>query len=312
MRGAGGEHGGMPPLFHEPVWYGPLREPDWLLPPLRDGAPRVLFVPATPASDGASSARAVSGSSPPLGLALFLAEAVRYSTDARSVVATGRWDAVTSPSVIVRPTFSRDEANHLRIRIDAPDGSTVDELRHDAPDDASLADLVVKVPAELVASLRQMGVHAMWSTVFRSPPAPVALLYVRAHRECATLQDPNVHHAREEDADAVARRRAAVKTSLGLLAEASSKSRLPLAAAMFAAGLAVTKGVGSSVFFDFRLQANALSMGVEDPRDPVFRLSVLLLSLFGERDLAERRSEMLKRSDDEAIRSWITRVRAGA
>jgi hypothetical protein len=157
-----------------------------------------------------------------------------------------------------------------------------------------------------VASLRQMGVHAMWSTVFRSPPAPVALLYVRAHRECATLQDPSVHHAPAEDADAVARTRAAVKASLGTLAEASSKSRLPLAAAMFAAGLAATKGVGSSVFFDFRLQANALSMGVEDPRDPVFRLS-----MFGERDLAERRSEILKRTDDEDLRLWITRARSG-
>ena len=81
---------------------------------------------------------------------------------------------------------------------------------------------------------------------------------------------------------------------------------------MFAAGLAASKEAGSNVFFDFRLQANALAMGAEDPRDPVFRLSVLLLSLFGERDLAARRADILSRSDDEALRQWATRARTGA
>ncbi len=43
----------------------------------------------------------------------------------------------------------------------------------------------------------------MWSTVFRSPPAPVALAYVRAPRECAGLQDPGVHRAPSEEPDTV-------------------------------------------------------------------------------------------------------------
>ena len=188
----------------------------------------------------------------------------------------------------------------------------MNEIRHDAPDDASLAEVVTKLPGELVSALRPVGVQAMWSTVFRAPPVPVALSYVRAHRECAGLQDPTVHRASPEDPDAVASMRAAVKASLGALAEASAKSRLPLGAAMFVAGLAVSKAAGTNVFFDFRLQANALSMGVEDPRDPVFRLSMFLLSLFGERDLAERRSEILKRTDDDALKLWISRARTGA
>src|SRR5204863_10002285 len=104
---------------------------------------------------------------------------------------------------------------------------------------------------------------------------------------------------------------AGVKASLAALAEASTKSRLPLAVAMFAAGLATSKAAGSNVFFDYRLQANALAMGAEDPRDPVFRLSLFLLSMFGERDLAERRSEILKRTDDDDLRQWIGRARTG-
>jgi hypothetical protein len=306
-----GEPEGMPPLFHEPVWYGPLREPGWLLPPLRDAAPRVLFVPATPPESEEGEGGASPVTSPALGLALFLAEAVRYSTDARAVVATGPWGAVSSPAATVRPGFARDAGNRIGLRIEGPDGSTVNELRHEAADDASLAEVVTKLPGELVSSLRPLGVHAMWSTVFSSPPPAVALSYVRAHRECATLQDPRVHEASPDDRDAVATVRAAVKASLAALAETSAKSRSPLAAALFVAGLAVSKDAGTNVFFDFRLQANALAMGVEDPRDPVFRLSVFLLSLFGERDLAERRSEILKRSDDEALRQWITRARTG-
>jgi hypothetical protein len=306
-----GEHGGMPPLFHEPVWYGPLREPDWLLPPLREGAPHVLFVPSAPPENADVSVQGGGVSSPALGLALFLGEAMRYSTDACSVVATRPWGAVSSPAATVRPDFVREEGNRIRLRIEGPDGSTVNEVSHEAADNASLAQVVTKLPGELASSLRPLGVHAMWSTVFSSPPPPVALLYVRAHRVCATLQDPRVHQASSEDPDAVTWMRAGIKASLGALAEASTKSRSPLAAALFVAGLAVSKSAGTNVFFDFRLQANALAMGAEDARDPVFRLSVLLLSLFGERDLAQRRAEILNRSDDEALRLWISRARTG-
>src|SRR5918911_2077926 len=125
------DRAGMPPLFHEPVWYGPLREPDWLLPPLRDGAPRVVFAPTDEAAASTRSSEGrVSASSPSLGLALFLGEALRYSSDARAIVATGPWDAVGAPAAVVRPSFERDRSNRIRIAVNDPDGSMIGEIRH--------------------------------------------------------------------------------------------------------------------------------------------------------------------------------------
>ena len=74
-----------------PVWFGPLREPEWLLPRVRDDAPTIVFAAERwrePGVDGA-------GKDLRLGLPLYLAEAARFGTNARASHCVKPWTPMT-------------------------------------------------------------------------------------------------------------------------------------------------------------------------------------------------------------------------
>lgn len=297
---------GLPALLHEPVWYEPLIAPSWLLPPLREGAPRVVCTPAEEPAGEDAAAHALR-----LGLPLLVAEAIGFATDARASATTGPW-AVTDGSAAVVTPFVTGEGpgRELRVRLSGADGSEVDELVHSVPDDASLGASVAGLVGEVNGALQRVGVRAVWSTVY-APPAPAtAVAYLRGHYLVARLRDPEVHEVVADNLEATSGRRQAVRSALGALADLASHASSPLAVALFFAGLAATKAAGSAVYQDFRLPANALAMGADDPRDPVARLSVLALHLLGDDIAAEQRARAVGTSGNGELHAWLVRALA--
>jgi len=281
-------------LLGEPVWYGPLRKPEWLLPPVREGAPLVVVTPAPSLDVAPGPARSLH-----LGLPLYLSDAIRFSTDARVLASTDPWAGA-------RGAVANGVTSVAGGQVSAGD------VRHGAADDAELGHVLSGLAPEVVASLAGVGVRAAWSTVYSAPPPAVAPALVRGHHAVTWLADPATHEPVEGDRDASAARRAGVHRVLAGLAEVASRAAGVTGLALFYAGLALTKAAGSDVHGAFRLQANALAMGASDPRDPVYRLSIAALSIFGEDEAAASRARELKRGADEALARWLaSAVRIG-
>lgn len=299
---------GLPALLEEPVWFEPLFSPSWLLPSLREGAPSILFIPEDPPEGQESpSARSLR-----IGLPLYLAEAVRFSTDARVSAATGPWAVTSGSTAVVTPSVTGEGPSRaVRAAVAGGDGGSLAHLSREAPDDASLGNVLAGLPNELIATLRESGVRPFWSTVYSPPLAPQAAEYVRAHRVCAWLRDPEVHAPVPESPDATKEKFEVVKGALQTLAGLAARSASPLATALFFAGLLATRAHGTGAHADFRLPANSLAMKADDPRETVYRLSVPVLYLFGDDGAAETRVRSLMGSGDESMRAWLARVRKG-
>lgn len=296
---------GLPALLQEPVWYGPLRAPSWLLPPLREGAPRVVCTPAQEPADEDTSGRALR-----LGLPLMVAEAIGFATDARASATTGPWAVAEGTAAVVTPFVAGEGSDReLRVRLWRADGAEMEELVHPAPDDGSLGASVAGLVSEVNGALQGIGVRAAWSTVY-APPAPAtAVAYLRGHYLVARLRDPGVHESVADDPEATSARRRAVHSALAALADLASHASSPLAVALFFAGIAATKDAGSAVYQELRLPANALAMGADDPRDPVSRLSVLVLHLFGDDVAAEQRARAAGTTGNGELHDWLLRAR---
>lgn len=297
---------GLPALLDEPVWYEPLMSPSWLLPRLREGAPSVVFIPLeAPAGEEAPGARSIR-----IGLGLYLAEAVRFSTDARAPAATGPWAVGAGSAAVVTASLAGDGPSRaVRVSVNDGDGQPLAQVVHEAPDDIALGNVLAGLPGELNAVLRDVGVRPVWSTVYSPPLAPQSAEYVRAHRICAWLRDPQVHASVPESPDATKEKGEVAKQALKTLADLAARSNSPLATALFFAGLAATKAGGSGAYGDFRLPANSLAMRADDPRDTVYRLAIPILFLFGDDGAAETRVRTLSTTDDDEMREWLARAR---
>jgi hypothetical protein len=294
---------GEPALLDEPVWYEPLRGPSWLMPPLRDDAIRIAFAPPSAPSGETAPARSVR-----VGLPLYLAEAVRFSSNARTVAVTGPWaETARAAAVVTHALDDSGGSRRLTVQVRDPSGERVGEVVHEVPDETAFASALAGLSSQVLGVLREAGVRAVWSTVFTPPAPPVAIRYVRAHRLCSWLRDPDVHDPVYGNPDATASKAAAVNASLAELADTAARTKSPLAVALFFAGLVTAKENGSPSFGEFRLQANALCTSATDTRDPVFRLAVVPLSLYGERDAVARRIEEL--SGEAEVAAWLARVR---
>jgi hypothetical protein len=295
----------MPDVLEEPVWYAPLRSPSWLMPPVRDDAPRVVFRPS-PAPDDDVRLRGVRA-----GLPMFLAEAVRFVSDAAAAAVVSPAGPAGDADAYARTALVEDGAARA-ILVDVRDarGATIGEVRRAFHDDATLETVVGTLPGAVAAALAPVGVRPVWSTVYVPPPPGHAAEQIRGHAVCAWLRDPELHRIDASfDADEAARRRAAVAAGLTRLAELAGRSPSPFNAFLLFAGLMVVRDAGSGVYLDFRLQANALCMNATDPRDPVYRMSVLVLRALGDPEIAGRRMRSLG-AEDPALATWLTRTEA--
>ncbi|MEO8476567.1 MAG: hypothetical protein ABI572_05885 [Actinomycetota bacterium] len=298
------------PTLEEPVWFERLRKPTWLLPAPRADAVRVAFASEHP--EGAPERDLA------IGLPLFLAEAVRFATEADTVamtepVAPGAGDLparLLDASLLVMTSLrGTAEARRLSLRVDRPAGVIVD-VEIDARDGPELAEALADLPRRVTDAVRTAGVPGTWAPVYAPPGPSHALRYVQAHRACLELGADALYPPADDDPEIVSARRTVVKALLGALGDFAQRARGAFPTMLYFAGLAGAHAHGSNLPLDFRLQTNALCMGATDTRDIAYRLSTLVLRLQGDVQIADRRAVSLEGAGDRALAAWLGRVKA--
>lgn len=284
---------GLPTTFDEPVWYEPLNRPAWFLAPARQGAPRVVVHPdpnMPPDGD--------------LGPALFVGEALRFSSDARVEVHTGSERVAADAVALVEVGLVTGPERSLLVMVRDAHGDPLGEQRASPHDDDELGAALAELPSGLTGMLAPLGVRAVWSTTFHVPADAGAVDAVRALGALARLramgQGPDAERGQGPAADA----------ELHAISRAVASHPSPPVVATFIAGLAVARGLAGSSWGAFRLQANALAQRATDPRDPVFRLSIVSLLLYGDRGEASGRAARLMPDGDRELRAWLARIGA--
>jgi len=300
----------LPPAIEEPVWFDRLREPTWLLPRAREGSTRVAFV--SEHAEGRPDRDLL------IGLPLYLAEAVRFATEARTVtlaapVPPDMGDrparAVDASILVTTSTTGARDLRRLRVRVDRPAGTVLDD-EVAAEDGPVLAEALADLPRRVTDAVRAIGVPGTWAPVY-APPAPgEAVRYVHAHRACLELGDHALYPPADADPEIVAARRTIVRALLGALADFAQRGHGAFPALLYFGGLAGAHAHGSALPLEFRLQTNAICIEATDPRDIPFRLSALVLRLQGDDQIAERRTRTLEEMGDRAVAEWLARVEA--
>ena len=289
-----------------PVWFAPLREPAWLLPRVRDDAPTIVFEAERWQETGVDG----DGRDLRLGLPLYLAEAARFGTNARSLALRDVVDPDDAPGqgvVTVRSAVAPDGRPSVRLRLYDPNGAPLDEIERDAHDSASLGNALGALLHAVTQASASSGVRPIWNSLHSLPAGAALTSYVRGSHAARRVSDdalPDTAHA-----DALSERRADVRrvlTSLGALATSAPES---FPALLFFGALAAAADVRSTVVGEFRLQANARCMTATDPLDPIYSMAMLVMALFGDRAAAERRAEALRATGDERVIRWVARVR---
>ena len=289
-----------------PVWFGPLREPAWLLPGVRADAPTLVFAAERwrePGVDG-------DGTDLRLGVPLFLAEAARFGTNARALALRDAVDPEDPPPqgvVTVRSAVAPEGTPSIRLRVFDAQGEPLDEVVRDAHDAAALGGALGQLLHAVTQASAASGVRPIWNSMYSLPSGVALTSYVRGLHAALRVNDdalPETAHV-----DALSERRGDVRTvltSLGALATSASE---PFPALLFFGALAAAADARSSVVGDFRLQSNARCMTATDPLDPVYSMAMLVMYLFGDRSAADRRAEALRATGDERVTRWVARVR---
>ncbi|HSL10609.1 MAG TPA: hypothetical protein VLA82_04780 [Actinomycetota bacterium] len=285
-------------ILEHPVWYEPLRSPSWLLPKVEPDAPLVVFVAAGAPDRETDAERDLRE-----GLPMYLAEAVRYSTVARTGVAT---DA-TVPDEAIAVEVDASATAALVARLRGPRGEDLGTVTQ-AVDGNDVGRAIVALPGAIVAALRPAGVRSAWSTVFQPPADAHAADAIRGYAVCRFLLDPTAHRDVAADSEETARRRAAVDAALRRLADLSGRVTSPSASMLFFAGLAGCHDHGDPAYLGYRLSANGRCTTATDPRDPIFRISVLVFRLLGDPVIAGQRTRALASIDDVELRRWLARI----
>ncbi|HVD70183.1 MAG TPA: hypothetical protein VNG34_04970 [Actinomycetota bacterium] len=289
-------------------WFAPLLAPTWLLPGVGKDAPRVELAaepwPQESALD--QDARDLR-----LGLPLFLAEGIRYLTNALpsvrpEPVASSGEQGGAEISILTSIVAGRPPVIKIRL-VDAASGDERESIEREVESEADLGAVLVSLPRVTIDLLRSTGVRSSWDPRYTPPPPASAARVVRGHRACVRLADPAFFTAESADRRAAARDEATVV--LRRLADAATSTSEALPAVLFFATLVGATGAGFDATNEFRLSVNARCMDATDPRDPVFRLSVIALRAIGDEAIAERRAQRLETVEDPVFQDWLERAR---
>ena len=296
------------PFVDDLSWFAPLLAPTWLLPGVAKDAPRVELAaerwPEQPALDQ-------DGRDLRQGLPLFLAEGIRYLTNALPSV---RSEPVSPSSeqagagIAILTSIVAGHPPVIRIRLmDAAFGLERDPIEREVEADTDLGSVLVSLPRATTDALRSTGVRSSWDSRYSPPPPASAARVVRGHRACVRLCDPGSFNFESADRRAAARDEA--KLVLRRLADAATSTSEALPAVLFFATLVGATRAGFDATNDFRMSVNARCMDATDPRDPVFRLSVIALRTIGDEAIAERRAQRLESVEDPSFQDWLERAR---
>jgi hypothetical protein len=299
-------------VLDEPGWYAPLLEPDWLLPPPRSGAVRVLFVTeprvGKEAPGDAMDLR--------LGLPMYLAEAIRMSTDAATAAPTFAWDRGQGgpqyPCDVIAVVDSSPAGDGYAVSVTmhaAEGGEPLAEVDRSGSQ-AEIGALLSELPRAVAASLRGEGVNGVWAPVYAPPSATTASRYVMAHRLLSRLRDPAFHPVPDAPWAEQEEKLARVKASLGALSNLASGASTLFPSLLFIAAIAATRACRDESYQELRRVAAAIAMKGTAPQDPLFRLSVLIFRLYEEHGSADQRTRALMPAAEESLKKWLTRVQA--
>jgi len=295
-----------PPL-DQPVWYEPLRAPSWLVPRVRDGATEILFCAETWDETGVDAA----GTDLRLGLPLFLAEATRFSTNARPAAlreAVEPTDLLPEAPLTVRCAVAPEAGPAIRVRVLDPLGTIVAEIAREAHDEATLGAALESLPHAVVEVVASNGVRPIWNSLYGFPAGGGLVSYVRGQRASVRLGEGVLPDS--ADADATTERRASVKAVLEALGSLATSTSEPFPALLFFGALLAAHDAGSPVVGELRLLTNARCTAATDPLDPVFAMTALVARVFGDLQLSERRMSVLRSGDDASVKRWLSRVQA--
>lgn len=294
-------------LLDKPVWFHPLMEPTWILPSERAGAKRLCFAAdLDPAADGALS----------LGLPLYLAEAIRMTTDAVTSSFTRGFVAGEDESVVgqdwlalTRVTEGPDSRT-LAVRVRDGAGATLAELERSGLDDAGVGATLAELPRLLAQELRGAGVSGGWAPIYVPPTPSLALSSVLAQHLCLLLRRPGTHPTPDAPPDEQLSRRSAVKGALTALGDLATRSSQLFPALLFFGGVVATRAAKNDVYQEVRSSVAAVTMRASNPADPLNRISVLMFRSFDEQSTADSREKAALASGDEALKQWLLKVRA--
>lgn len=294
-----------PESLEFPVWYAPLREPSWLVPRVRDDAPTVVF--GAEPWDG--SAVDAAGRDLRLGLPMYLAESIRFGTNARPIAMyapVGETDPPPDAAVVVRSAVAPGGEASVRLRIFDPARAEVTEIIREANDAPTLGAALEGLPRACVDAVADHGVRPIWNSLYALPSGAARASYVRGLRACRRMSEEALPPS--ADRESLADRRNDVRATLGGLGALATSTTEPFPALLFFGAVLAAHDAGSSVVGEFRLQVNARCTIATDPLDPVYAMTALVLRIFGDLDTSERRIRKLRSADDEAVRLWAERV----
>ena len=300
------EVGGVPAL-ESPVWYGPLREPSWLVPRVREDAARVVFC----AEPWQQTAVDEAGRDLRLGLPLYLAESIRFGTNARPLAVrapAGETDRLPDAAVVVRSAVAPDGGGSVRLRVLDHAGAVLTEIAREATDEEALGAALESLPRACIDAAASSGVRPIWNSLYALPSSAALVSYVRGQRACLRVSEEAL--PKTADSAAVANRRSDLRSILGGLGSLATSTSEPFPALLFFGALLAAHDAGSPVVGEFRLQANARCTIATDPLDPVYAMTALVLRIFGDREASQRRMDRLRTVDDPAVHRWVARVAA--
>lgn len=296
-----------------PVWFDPLREPTWLVPAVKTDAPRILYCAERWGEGRVDGA----GRDLRLGVPAFLAEAARYGTNAWPVALAEPVDGgdalhpgepLEAGSLTVLSAVAPEGRSSIRVRIVDEHGSIVEEIERVATDDASLGAAMEGLPYAVAMATAPAGVRPVWNSLYALPAGARLAAYVRGLHACHRMSSEAL--ASSAEPEAVAARRADVRSVLGSLGTLATSTPEPFPALLFFGALLAAHEAGSPAVGEFRLPANARWTAATDRLDPVYAIAALVAQVFGDHDSARRRIEEMRTGEDPAVQRWLARVEA--
>ena len=187
-------------------------------------------------------------------------------------------------------------------------GSVVEEIERTATDEASLGAAMEGLPYAVAMAAASAGVRPVWNSLYALPAGARLSAYVRGLHACHRMSSEAL--ASTAEADALAARRADVRTVLGSLGALATSTPEPFPALLFFGALLAAHDAGAPAVGEFRLPANARWTAATDRFDPIYAIAALVAQVFGDHDSARRRIEELRAGDDPEVQRWLVRVEA--
>ena len=288
-----------------PVWYTPLRAPSWLVPVVREGAPTIVF--RAEAWDGQGVGAA--GRDLRLGLPVYLAEAVRFGTNARPFAgrpAPSGSEVWSDAPVTVRSAIGAVGRASITLHVLDSAGDVIADVVREAHDEGTLGAVLEGLPRAVVEAVGPIGIRPAWSSLYSVPIGAALATYVRGQRACLRLRDGALPPS--ADSDSIAARRADERAVLDSLGSLATSSPGPFPALLFFGALLAAHDAGSPVVGEFRMQASVRWTAATDPADPVYAIAALVMRVFGDLDASDRRIDVLRARDDGSKRRWLADV----